>query len=214
MIPGTRSTHITQGDLQHAPTGSGIQQLRTWKDLATFPYNTQGAAAQQRQQEQQHQLEAIHKYKVAPPRFTGECNTFEEWKCKMTAYHGLQDPSYNRLLRQPEESQLLATNGQLDTAAPSQAVAEQFVQLSNNLHYILVNTCGGPASKICRQNSFETWRPLHLRYSIPLGTQSIGYLTNHSSMNRSSKRALQHGSFNSPSMNKTTTCSQDRNTAQ
>ena len=99
----------------------------------------------------------------------------------MTAYHGLQDPSHNRLLRQSEQSQLPATNGQLETAAPSQAVAEQWIQLSNNSHYILVSTCDGPASTICRQNaqgnSFETWRPLHLRYSTPLGTRSIGYLT-------------------------------------
>ena len=32
--------------------------------------------------------EGIHKHKIKPPRFTGECNTFEEWKYKMTAYHG------------------------------------------------------------------------------------------------------------------------------
>ena len=99
----------------------------------------------------------------------------------MTAYHGLQDPSCNRLLRQAEQSQLPATNCQLETAAPSQAVAAQWIQLSNNLHYILVSACDGPASTICRQNaqgdSFETWRPLHLRYSTPLGTRSIGYLT-------------------------------------
>ena len=58
---------------------------------------------------------------------------------------------------------------------------EQWVQLSNNLHYLLVSTCDGPASTICRQNmqgnGFETWRLIHARYSIPLGTRSIGYLT-------------------------------------
>ena len=95
----------------------------------------------------------------------------------MTAYHGIQDPSYNRLQRQSEQSQLPATNGQLETAAPSQVVAEQWIQLSNNLHYILASACGGPASTICRQNaqgnSFETWRPLHLRCSIPLGARGI-----------------------------------------
>ena len=118
----------------------------------------------------------------------------------MTAYHGLQDPSYNRLLRQSERSQLPATNGQLETAAPSPAVAEQWIQLSNNLHYTLVSACDGPASTICRQNAqgngFETWRLQHLRCSIPLGTRSVGYLTRlliHSLMNRSSKKPLQHG---------------------
>ena len=36
------------------------------------------------------------------------------------------------------------------------------VSPSNNLHYLLVSTCDGPASTICRQNmqgnGFETWR--------------------------------------------------------
>ena len=60
----------------------------------------------------------------------------------MTAYLGLQDPAYNRLLKQSEQSQQLAvTNYQLETAAPSQAIAEQRMQLSNNLRYLSVSTC-------------------------------------------------------------------------
>ena len=70
-----------------------------------------------------------------------------------------------------EQSTGQITNDQLENAAPSQAVAEQRVQLSNNLHYLLVSTCDGPASTICRQNmrgnGFETWRLIHTRYSIP-----------------------------------------------
>ena len=75
---------------------------------------------QQDQQPQQQQLEGIHKYKISPPRFNGEYNTFEEWKYKMTAYLGLQDPDYNRLLRQSEQSTGSVTNDQLENAAPSQ----------------------------------------------------------------------------------------------
>ena len=139
------------------------------------------AAQQQQQQQQEQQLEGIHKYKISLPRLTGEYNTFEEWKHKMTAYLGLQDPAYNRLLRQSEQSQLAVTNDQLETAAPSHAIAQQWIQLSHNLHYLLVSTCAGPASTICRQNmqgdGFETWRLTHARCSIPLGTRSIGYLT-------------------------------------
>ena len=89
-------------------------------------------------QPNQHELEGIHKYKIASPRFTGEYNSFEEWKYKMTVYLGLQDASYNRLLRQLEPA-LAVTDDQLQTAAPSQAVAEQLTQLSNNLRYILVS---------------------------------------------------------------------------
>ena len=139
------------------------------------------AQQQQDQQPQQQQLGGIHKYKISPPRFNGEYNTFEEWKYKMTAYLGLQDPDYNRLLRQSEQSTGSATNDQLEKAAHSQQVAEQWIQLSNNLHYILVSTCDGPASTICRQNmqgnGVETWRLIHARYSIPLGTRSVGHLT-------------------------------------
>ena len=137
--------------------------------------------ARQQQQQEQQQLKGIHRYKISPPRFTGEYNTFEEWKYKMTAYLGLQDPAYNRLLKQSEQSTGQVTNDQLENAAPSQAVAEQWAQLSNNLHYLLVSTCDGPASTICRQNmqgnGFETWRQIHAKYSIPLGTRSIGHLT-------------------------------------
>ena len=98
----------------------------------------------------------------------------------MTAYLGLQDPAHNRLLRQSESTGQV-TNDQLENAAPSQPVAEQWIQLSNNLYHLLVSTCDGPASTICRHytrgNGFETWRPTHATHSIPLGTRSIGHLT-------------------------------------
>ena len=140
------------------------------------------AAQQQQQQQQEQQLEGIHRYKISPPRFAGECNTFEEWKYKMTAYLGLQDPAYNSLLRQPEQPIGQVTNDQLENAAPPQHVAERWIQLSNNnLHYILVSTRERPASTTCRQNiqgnGFETWRRTHARYSMPLGTRSSGLLT-------------------------------------
>ena len=119
--------------------------------------------AAQQQQQQEQQLEGIHKYKISPPRFTGEYNTFEEWKYKMTEYLGLQDPAYNRLLKQSEQSQLAVTNDQLETAAPSQAIAEQWIQLSNNLHYLLASTCKGLAStksadKTCKATDLKHGR--------------------------------------------------------
>ena len=99
----------------------------------------------------------------------------------MTAYHGLQESSYNRLLNQAEQSAQAITNDQLEQAAPDQDTADKWLQLSGDLHFLLVNTCDGAASTICRQNmlgnGFETWRQLHLRYAVPLGTRSIGYLT-------------------------------------
>ena len=110
------------------------------------------------QQQQEQQLEGIHKYKISPPRFTGEYNTFEEWNYEMTAYLGLERPT--------RKCSTFATNGRtMDTT--EQQLARHF----------LVNTCDGPAPTICRQNmqgnGFETWRLIHARYSITLGTRSI-----------------------------------------
>ena len=98
----------------------------------------------------------------------------------MTAYLGLQESSYNRLLSQAEQSAQAITSDPLEQAAPDQDT-DRWLQLSGDLHFLLVNTCDGAASTICRQNmlgnGFETWRQLHLRYALPLGTRSIGYLT-------------------------------------
>ena len=55
-----------------------------------------------------------------------------------------------------------------------------------------------------QRTGFETWRTLHLRYPIPLGTRNIGYLTTLLKPELNETSALQHGSFNSPSMNKIT----------
>ena len=94
----------------------------------------------------------------------------------MTAYLGLQYPAYETV-RQPLGQ---VTNDQLENAAPSQAVAKQWI-LSNNLDYIFVSACDGPASATCRQNmqggGFGAWRLTHARCSKPLGRRSIGYLT-------------------------------------
>ena len=56
--------------------------------------------------------------------------------------------------------------------------------MSRDLHYILINICSGSAATVVRQqgvvgdnNGFETFRVLHQRFSLPVGTRSIGYLT-------------------------------------
>ena len=99
----------------------------------------------------------------------------------MTAYVGLQESSHNRLLSQAEQSAQAITSDQLEQAAPDQDTADRWLQLSGDLHFLPVNTCDGAASTIRRQNmlgnGFETWRQLHLRCALPLGTRSIGYLT-------------------------------------
>ena len=53
---------------------------------------------------------------------------------------------------------------------------------ATGLPFILVNITKGPAATVCRQmglasNGLETWRQLAIRFSIPVGTRSIRYLT-------------------------------------
>ena len=56
------------------------------------------------------------------------------------------------------------------------------VQLSRDMRYILVCICQGPTSTLCKQNGLrgvglETRRQLNLRFVVPTGARSVGYLT-------------------------------------
>ena len=107
---------------------------------------------------------------------------FEEWKRKMVAYFGLQDSEFPRLLRTAETSNMEVTDALLRDGVATPQEAQLWVQLSRDLHYILVSVCSGQAAVLCRQHStqaqgLETWRQLHNRFSIPAGTRSVGYLT-------------------------------------
>ena len=60
--------------------------------------------------------------------------------------------------------------------------ASKAVDLARDLHYILINICQGAAATVVRQNRYnangrETPRLLHNRFSLPVGTRSVGYLT-------------------------------------
>ena len=47
----------------------------------------------------QDDLTSISRYKLKPPFYNGDYGTFEEWKYKFTAYMGLMDNEYTRLLQ-------------------------------------------------------------------------------------------------------------------
>ena len=60
----------------------------------------------------------------------------------------------------------------------------RWTSMSRDPHYILINICSSSAATVVRQqgvvgdnNRFETFRVLHQRFSLPVGTRSIGYLT-------------------------------------
>ena len=123
----------------------------------------------------------MNRYKLKPPFFNGDYGTFEEWKYKFTAYMGLQDNDYTELQQAAERGTAELTEVQLRAAASTIKDGERHVRLSTNLRYILINTTTGAAATVCRQYQntigFEMYRQLCIRFSIPLGTRSIGHLT-------------------------------------
>ncbi len=123
----------------------------------------------------------MHGYKMQPPTFTGEYGTFEEWEYKFQAYMGLMDHQLPQPLENSENSTTTIREADLVAAANNTDEANKWIQPSTDLRYILVNICSGSAATICRQyqthNGFEIYRQLCSRFSIPLGTMPIGYLT-------------------------------------
>ena len=102
-------------------------------------------------------------------------------KHKFTAYMGLQDNDYTDLLQAAEQATAELTEIQLRAAASTIEDGERHDRLSTDLRYILINTTTGAAATVCRQYQhtigFEMYRQLCIRFSIPLGTRSIGHLT-------------------------------------
>ena len=100
----------------------------------------------------------------------------------MVAYLGLQNSEFPRLLQKQKHPTWRLQTGLLRYGATTAQEAQLWAQLSRDLHYILVSVCSGQAAVLCRQHStqaqgLETWRQLHNRFSIPVGTRSVGYLT-------------------------------------
>ena len=94
---------------------------------------------------------------------------------------GLMDNVYTRLLQASETATTELTDAQLRAAADTIEDGEKHVQLAADIRYILINITTNSAATVCRQfqhsNGFEIYRQLCRRFSIPLGTRSIGYLT-------------------------------------
>ena len=78
-------------------------------------------------------------------------------------------------MRQSERATTRITDTDLETAAQTQEEAAQ------EMKYILTSITTGGAATVCRQHQHETgyaiYRQLTQRYSIPVGTRGIGYLT-------------------------------------
>ena len=126
-------------------------------------------------------IASTHRLKLKPPTYNGNYATFEEWKYKFNAYMGIQDNIYPDLLSRAERATTVLTDAVLTAAAGTPEEAERWIQLANNLKYILISTTSAAAATVCRQHQaamgLEVYRQLCQRFAIPLGTRSIGYLT-------------------------------------
>ena len=126
----------------------------------------------------------IHRYKLAPPLFDGDYSKYEDWKHKFIAYMALQHSDYTKLLKSSEAATTVLTDADLQTSAQDDDEARRWTSMSKDLYYILINICSSSAATVVRQqgvvgdnNGFETFRVLHQRFSLPIGTRSIGDLT-------------------------------------
>ena len=131
--------------------------------------------------EQQADVAGVHRYKLKPPTYNGDIAHYEEWKYKFQACMGLQHNDHDKLMRSTDNATTTITELDLETAASSQAEADRWKQLSPEMKYILTSVTSGGAATICRQYQHETGyeilRQLNRRYSIPVGTRSMGYVT-------------------------------------
>ena len=126
-------------------------------------------------------LATVHKLKLKPPTYDGNYATFDEWKYKFTAYMGIQDPIYPTLMERAEQATTAIAESQLTAGANTTQEGEHWIQLAANLKYVLITITSAAAATVVRQHhlamGLEVYRQLCLRFSTPLGTRSIGYLT-------------------------------------
>ena len=123
-----------------------------------------------------HEIEYLaeqHKLKLKPPTYDGNYSTFEEWKYKFSAYMSVQDNLFSTLLPRAERATTQLTDAELIAAATTQEEADRYIQLANNLKYILISTTTGAAATVCRQHQdamgLEVYRQICQRFALPIG---------------------------------------------
>ena len=100
---------------------------------------------------------------------------------QVSSIHELMDSTLPQLLENAENSTTIIRDADLVAAASTTEEANKWKVEATDLRYTLINICSGAAATTCRQhqsqNGFEIYRQLCGRFSIPLGTRLIGYLT-------------------------------------
>ena len=111
--------------------------------------------------EQQADVAGVHRYKLRPPTYNGDIAHYEEWKYKFQAYMGLQHNDHTRLMRSTENATTTITELDIETAASTQAEADRWKQLSQEMKYILTSVTSGGAATICRQKESKLHSSLY-----------------------------------------------------
>ena len=95
--------------------------------------------------------------------------------------HGPTGPILQRMFKPAEATAQQVTEAHLRQAATTLEEAEAWVQLDQNLKYVLTNVTTGAATTLCRQHQHEigpqVLRQFNMRFALPVRTRSIGYLT-------------------------------------
>ena len=154
-------------------------------------------------------LANMNRYKLKPPFYNGDYSTFEEWKCKFTAYMGLQDNDYTALLQAAEAANAELTEAQLRGAATTIEDGERHVRLSTDLRYILINTTTGAAATVCRQYQhtigFEMYNSAYdsQYHSAQDQLDTLHGYSNQNSTTTISRSHSQHGNLSSNALSAT-----------
>ena len=167
-------------DMSGEPAAASAQPT-TGADYGPTAKETIGATTTGTTQEQED-VQRLHKYKLPPPFFTGDYSQYEEWLFKLQAYLGLIDRDFDMVLQLAQAATRQVEDADIRAHIRDPTQAAKAVDLSRDLHYILINICQGAAATVVRQNRYnanrcETLWLLRNRFSLPVGTRSVGYLT-------------------------------------
>ena len=192
-------------DMSGEPAAASAQPT-TGADNGPTAEETIGATTTGTTQEQED-VQRLHKYKLRPPCFTRDYSQYEEWLFKLQAYLGLIDRDFDMVLQLAQAATRQIEDADIRAHIRDPTQAAKAVDLSRDLHYILINICQGAAATVVRQNrynanGYETLRLLHNRFSLPVGTRSVGW--NLHSMKHNLKNNSYSGNTTSTATRKTT----------
>ena len=103
--------------------------------------------------QEQDDVQRLHK--LPPPFFTGDYSQYEEWLFKLQAYLGLIDRDFDMVLQLAQIAARQIDDADIRAHIRDPTQATKAVDLSRDLHYILISICQGAAATVVRQNRYN-----------------------------------------------------------